>query len=156
MQATQSDSKPTLGERCFGEFSWPEGRIPTALAGKPVPLKLGIIEDVKARLPSEEHDAVQTAIARWARGVPYIYATLEPDAQRIDLDGNPVEEVTAKHRDHARGLLEHKQINRARKQHREAITALNAIDRIFSEPSRENLTEAKKATAELRRLLTWK
>lgn len=155
MSETQTTQKPSLGERVFGEFSWPSGQIPTALAGKPVPLKVGFVEDVKALLPGEEHEAVQSAIARWTRGASYLYALLEADARRVDLEGNPIEEVTAKQRAHAQGMLEHKQINKARKQRREALRALDAIDRIFKEPSRENLAEAKKGAAELRRILTW-
>jgi len=153
---SETRSKPTLGHRVFGEFSWAGGQIPPALAGQPLPLKTGVIEDVKALLPGEEHEAVQSALARWTRGVPYLYAMLEPDAQRVDLEGNSVEEVTAKQRDHAKGLLEYKQVNKARKQHREVLAALDAIDRMFKEPNRENMTAAKKGTAEIRRLLTWK
>jgi len=153
---SEIQSKPTLGHRVFNEFSWAGGHIPPALAGQPIPLKTGVIEDVKALLPGEEHEAVQTALARWTRGVPYLYAMLEPGAQRVDLERHPVDEVTSKQRDHTRGLLEYKQVNKARKQHREVLAALDAVDRMFKEPSRENMAAAKKGTAEIRRLLTWK
>ncbi|NDV52887.1 ProQ/FINO family protein [Salipiger sp. PrR003] len=156
MSDAQREKKPTLGERVFGEFSWRDGSIPPALAGQPVPLKIGVIEDVKALLPGDQHEAVQTAIARWTRGAPYLIAILEPGSTRVDLSGAPVEEVIEQQRDHARRQLEYKQINKARKQHREVIAALDAIDRIFTEPTRENLAAAKKASAEIRRIMTWK
>ena len=76
MSDAQREKKPTLGERVFGEFSWRDGSIPPALAGQPVPLKIGVIEDVKALLPGDQHEAVQTAIARWTRGAPYLIAIL--------------------------------------------------------------------------------
>lgn len=156
MSETRPTPKSTLGERIFDGFSWPEGRIPPVLAGQPIPLKTGIIEDVKVLLPKEEHEAVQSSVARWTRSMPYLYAMLEPDSWRVDLDGNPVEGVADKHRDHAKGLLEYKQVSKARKQRREVLAALDAIDRIFKEPSRENLAAAKKGSAEIRRILTGK
>lgn len=153
MSESQAMPKQTLGERVFGGFSWPGGCIPPVLAGQPIPLKTGIIDEVKALLPSSEHEAIQTAVARWTRGVPYLHAMLEAGARRVDLDGNPAEEITEKHRDHAQSLLEYKQINKARKQHREVIAALDAIDKMFKEPNRENLAAAKKGAAEIRRIL---
>ncbi len=88
--------------------------------------------------------------------MPYLYAMLEPEAGRVDLDGNPAEEITEKHREHAQSLLEYKQISKARKQHREVIAALDAIDRIFKEPNRENLAAAKKGSVEIRRILGYR
>jgi sRNA-binding protein len=155
MSEIQTAAKLTLGQRVFAEFSWPEGKIPPALAGAPVPVRTGFIEDVKAILPGGEHEALQTAVAKWTRGVPYLYSILKPGAQRVDLVGNSVEDVTAHQQGHARALLEQKQMNQARKKRREILKALDAIDRIFSAPTRESLAEAKKASAEIRQLMTW-
>lgn len=156
MTQTETSSKTTLGERVFGEFSWPGGKVPPVLADKPIPVKLGFVDDVLAILPGNEHEALQNAMARWTRGVPYLQAILEPGSKRYDINGKPVEDVIEKHRHHARFQIEAKQMSRARTQRTEVIRALDAIDKMFAEPTRENLTAAKTASAEIRRIITWK
>ena len=153
MTDAQSTSKPTVGQRAFGEFSWPGGRIPPALAGRPIPVKIGAIDEIKALLPPEEHEAVQSALARWTRGAPYVHAILEEGARRVDLEGNPVEEVTAGQRNHALGRLDQMQISKARRQRAEVMAALDAIDRVLAEPTSENLAAAKKGFAQIRGIL---
>jgi len=156
MTEKHSQAKIPLGQRAFGEFSWPDGVVPTVLAGDPIPLKIGLGQELAALLPEAEHDALRSALARWTRGFPYHCATAEPGAKRYDIDGKPVEEVSKKEREHALGAIAKRQLARAREQSSQIISALDAIDEMFKNPSSSSLAAAKKGSAEIRRILTSK
>lgn len=58
------------------------------------PLKRGIIHDIYVRHPELNIELVSVALHDYARGRSYLTAMVT-GAIRIDLDGNPIDEVTA-------------------------------------------------------------
>ena len=64
------------------------------------PLKIGIAADIRARCPTITRRTLAIALSIYARRVMYLQG-LVTGAARVDLDGNPVGEVTAGEAEHA-------------------------------------------------------
>ncbi len=65
------------------------------------PLKLGTYEDIQARHPGVfEPEALKLALGQHARSTRYLESVAAGDP-RCDLDGQPVEDVSPEHRQHA-------------------------------------------------------
>ena len=68
------------------------------------PLKVGIAADIPARCPAVERRMLSVALNAYARRVMYLRA-LVAGAARVDLDGNPAGEVTARDAEYAAAKL---------------------------------------------------
>src|SRR6476659_11450084 len=68
------------------------------------PLKVGIAADIPARCPAVERRVLSVALSAYARRVMYLRG-LVAGAARVDLDGNPAGEVTAKDAEYAAAKL---------------------------------------------------
>ena len=68
------------------------------------PLKVGIAADIQAALPDLDRRALFVALKVYTRRLVYLQAVVV-GAERVDLDGNPVGEVTAWEADHAVAVL---------------------------------------------------
>ena len=77
----------------FEKIEWLAGEPPAVLQGAPVPLKIGIHEDLVklARSPATE---VRKALRHHCSLKPYIAALLVDQAIRYDAAGEPVEPVS--------------------------------------------------------------
>ena len=64
------------------------------------PLKVGIAADIPARCPAIERRALNAVLRSYALRVMYLEAMVA-GAARIDLDGNPAGEVTARDAEYA-------------------------------------------------------
>ncbi len=64
------------------------------------PLKIGIRQDILARLPAMDTGELSDALRRYCRNLTYL-RILQAGAGRIDLDGKPAGSVTADAREHA-------------------------------------------------------
>ena len=64
------------------------------------PLKVGIAADLTARCPAIERRALNAVLRSYAQRVMYLKAMVE-GAARVDLDGNPAGEVTARDAEYA-------------------------------------------------------
>lgn len=73
-------------------------------APKPKPLKIGIDKDLLERCPDADPVALGQWVKWWARNRFYVQRIVE-GADRHDLDGRPVEKITAAHAKHARKLI---------------------------------------------------
>jgi sRNA-binding protein len=98
------------------------------------PLKIGIAADIPARCPELERGALSVALSVYARRVMYLQS-LVAGAARVDLDGNPVGEVSAGEAEYAAarlaGILASREVrrvaaaatNRVARDHERAATA---------------------------------
>ena len=68
------------------------------------PLKVGIAADIPARCPAVERRVLRVALSAYARRVMYLKG-LVAGAARVDLDGNPAGEVTARDAEYAAAKL---------------------------------------------------
>ena len=68
------------------------------------PLKVGIAADIPARCPELERRVLSVALSVYTRRVMYLQS-LVAGATRVDLDGNPVGEVTARDAEYAAAKL---------------------------------------------------
>ena len=68
------------------------------------PLKVGIAADIPARCPAVERRVLSVALSAYARRVMYLQS-LVAGAARVDLDGNPAGEVTARDAEYAAAKL---------------------------------------------------
>jgi ProP effector len=68
------------------------------------PLKVGIGADIKARCPDLTSRERSTALAAYTKRIMYLRG-LVVGAARVDLDGNPAGEVTARDAEHAAAKL---------------------------------------------------
>ena len=68
------------------------------------PLKFGIAADIPARFPAVERRVLSAALSAYARRVMYLRA-LVAGAARVNLDGNPAGEVTARDAEYAAAKL---------------------------------------------------
>ena len=68
------------------------------------PLKVGIAADIPARCPAVERRVLSVALSAYARRVMYLKG-LVAGAARVDLDGNPAGEVTARDAEYAAAKL---------------------------------------------------
>ena len=64
------------------------------------PLKIGIAADIPARCPELEWHVLKMALTAYAGRVMYLRGLVE-GAARLDLDGNPAGEVTARDAEYA-------------------------------------------------------
>ena len=68
------------------------------------PLKVGIAADIPARCPAVERRVLGAALSAYTRRVMYLEGMVA-GAARVDLDGNPAGEVTAKDEAYATATL---------------------------------------------------
>jgi sRNA-binding protein len=68
------------------------------------PLKVGIAADIPARCPELERGVLSAALSVYARRLMYLQS-LVAGAARVDLDGNPAGEVTARDAEYAAAKL---------------------------------------------------
>ena len=68
--------------------------------GKPRPLAIGITAEIEKRTGAAAAD-IAAVLNCYTAATSYHWAVLTRGAQRVDLDGNPVEPVAAFHRHHA-------------------------------------------------------
>ncbi|MDQ2695211.1 MAG: ProQ/FinO family protein [Pseudomonadota bacterium] len=91
-------------------------RFPAAFPAPPappVPLKRGIRQDLEAALQGVLEAAdVRCAIRFWVRSLPYRQA-VAGGGQQLDLQGQPVEEVSEAHRAHAAIEIKHIRMKKA-------------------------------------------
>lgn len=73
--------------------------LPTK-AGDPIlPVAIGIWADVRALMkPEGSATALRRALGAYLHSKGYYFASAQPDAMRHDIDGRPVEEVSAEDR----------------------------------------------------------
>jgi ProP effector len=97
------------------------------------PLKVGIAAEIPARCPAVERRVLAAALSACARRVMYL-RSLVAGAARVDLDGNPAGEVSARDAEYAAARLV--EILTSREAKRAAAVAARDAERI-----------AKRATA---------
>jgi len=68
------------------------------------PLKVGIAAEIRARCPAVGRRVLSVALSAYARRVMYLKG-LVAGAARVDLDGNPAGEVTARDAEYAAAKL---------------------------------------------------
>ena len=68
------------------------------------PLKVGIAADLLERCPELDHHKINVALTVYTRRVMYL-RSLVAGAARVDLDGNPAGEVTARDAEYATAKL---------------------------------------------------
>lgn len=86
-----------------------------------LPLAIGIDKQLMTRLPAIERKPLRVALGIHTHSLRYL-KTIEKAAVRVDLDGNPADEVTPTHRSHASELIKERLKKQAeqRKLQREA------------------------------------
>lgn len=75
--------------------------------GEVKPLKIGIFQDLAVRLENDERISkakLRSALRTYTMSWRYLYSIKE-GVQRVDLDGNPCEALTAEHVEHAQQQL---------------------------------------------------
>lgn len=78
-----------------------------SLEGEAKPLKIGIFQDIIARLNGNDiisKTKLRVALRIYTMGWRYLYSIKE-GAYRVDLDGNPNDMITKEHVEHAQQLL---------------------------------------------------
>lgn len=76
-------------------------------AGEARPLKIGIFQDLAARLADDTRVSktlLRSALRQYTSSWRYLYG-LRPGVLRVDLDGNPAGELTEEHVTHAKAAL---------------------------------------------------
>ena len=76
------------------------------------PLKVGIAVDIMERCPELDRRKLGVALAAYTRRVMYLKGMVA-GAARVDLNGNPAGEVTARDEEHAAEVLALRQARRA-------------------------------------------
>jgi ProP effector len=76
------------------------------------PLKVGIAAAIPARCPALEWRVLKMALTAYTGRVMYLRGLVE-GAARVDLDGNPAGEVTARDAEYAVGFLASREARRA-------------------------------------------
>jgi ProP effector len=86
-----------------------------------LPLAIGIDKQLLARLPGLDRKALRSALGMHTHSTRYL-KTMEKATQRVNLDGQPANEIDAAHRSHAAELLKERLKKQAeqRKAQREA------------------------------------
>ena len=93
------------------------------------PLKVGIAAAIPARCPAVERRVLSVALSAYARRVMYLRG-LVAGAARVDLDGNPAGEVTARDAEYAAAKLA--KILASREAKRAAAVAAKGAARVRS------------------------
>lgn len=76
-------------------------------AGEALPLKIGIFQDLAARLADDTRVSktlLRSALRQYTSSWRYLHG-LRPGVLRVDLDGNPAGELTEEHVTHAKAAL---------------------------------------------------
>ncbi|WP_153109014.1 ProQ/FINO family protein [Propionivibrio limicola] len=68
------------------------------------PLAIGIDKQLIAKLPEVNRKQLRVALSMHTNSLRYL-KTLEKATHRLDLEGNPAEEITEEHRKHATEVL---------------------------------------------------
>jgi sRNA-binding protein len=95
------------------------------------PLKVGIAADIRARCPAVERRVLSVVLSVYTRRVMYLQS-LVAGAARIDLDGTPAGEVTARDAEYAAAKLAG--ILASREARRVAAAATNRVARVTRPP----------------------
>ena len=82
-----------MTSKAFSKIVWHAGEPPAVLQGEPVPLKIGIFDDLVALAKSQE-SKIRKALHSHCRSKLYLAELLVDQAMRHDIDGNPVEPVS--------------------------------------------------------------
>lgn len=95
--------------------------------GEARPLKIGIFQDLVQRMQGDDSLALsktqlRAALRRYTSSWRYLYS-IKPGARRVDLDGNPGEELDASHVEHARQQLEEAKARLRQKREQQAQSA---------------------------------
>ncbi|SFQ18225.1 ProQ/FINO family protein [Tranquillimonas alkanivorans] len=146
--------KKTLGEKVFGGFDWPDGRIPPIIAGQPIPMETGMDKQLRPLLPETQHAAFDKQMGMWAHGWPYLKSVEAEGSMRHNINASPVQEVSEAHRDDARRRLAQRSLQKAHQRKKDVDRHLDAIDAMFAAPSKESLTAAREALQKVRELLS--
>jgi ProP effector len=93
-------------------------RFPALFGGAPKPIKLRIQSDIQARAPGEFGKAALSAFLRRHTGRTAYLVALTRATHRFDLDGVPVDQISAEHRQAALDELARR---RALREQREAV-----------------------------------
>lgn len=102
-------SKPIQQKDAIGiTIDWFRDTFPKTFIRKNfLPLKIGILQDIFKHLPKDQSISkkmVRTALLRYTR-CRYYHEAILNHAKRVDLEGNPISEVTGLHREHAKKYL---------------------------------------------------
>ena len=74
---------------------------------EPVPLSVGIREQVKGKLDGlVGDDVLSRALGTYCRRFPYLESLARPGAVRVGLDGQPTEMVSAEHQELSRQIVD--------------------------------------------------
>jgi sRNA-binding protein len=92
-RAADRQVAPSFSSKLFAALSWPSGAIPPVLL-EPMPLRIGLGEDLALLLPESEWSRLRKAIAGWVTSPTYLLAVAADEAQRHDLNGEPVGPVS--------------------------------------------------------------
>ena len=88
-----------------------------SVEGEARPLKIGIFQDLAARLEDDERVSktlLRSTLRHYTNSWRYLYSIKEGE-HRVDLDGNPDEVIQKEHADHARQQLEESKAKAAEK-----------------------------------------
>jgi sRNA-binding protein len=96
------------------------------------PLKVGIAADIRARCPAVERRVLSVVLSVYTRRVMYLQS-LVAGAARVDLDGTPAGEVTARDAEYAAARLA--EIMGEREARRAAAVATKGAPRVESPPA---------------------
>ncbi len=112
MSEAEAEKIARARERRDAALSWLRTTFPLAFdARRPKPLKLDVRADIwlaaKGRTPfPDARDSLGLALAYHCRSKNYLYGLARPGAHRCDLDGRPIEAVSAEHRALAQSKLD--------------------------------------------------
>ena len=107
------------------------------------PLKVGIATDIPARCPAVERRVLSVALSAYARRVMYLRG-LVAGAARVDLDGNPAGEVTARDAEYAAAKLAETLASREAK--RSAAVETKGAERIAKQTAATTTAAASPVT----------
>lgn len=115
------------------------------------PLKIGLFQELAARLESDERVSktqLRGALRQYTMSWRYLHC-VKQSAKRVDLDGNDGDEVSAEHAEHAlKTLKESKEKAFANKKKTAAEAAPKKVEKKVKVPTRTKKTAAKKAPVE--------
>jgi ProP effector len=85
-----------------------------------LPLAIGIDKQLLARLPGLDRKAVRIALRMHTHSLRYL-KTMERATRRVDLDGQPADEILATHRSHAAEAVKERLHKQAQQREAEAL-----------------------------------
>jgi sRNA-binding protein len=111
-------AKLTMTKTLLARLELILGAPPPPVFSKPMPLALGAFEEIMARYPDADREALAAWLKLWTGQETYL-KRLSSGRHRYDLDGNPIDGgIRDQDRNYARILLSHAVWQRvARRQH---------------------------------------